>query len=114
MRASASVTRRNATRLGAPEAIAASSIDGSIAVNVATAMMNAVGATCIACTKIMPASEYALNGRTCMAASAIALSSPMRGDAKKSQATVFKIPGTISGTSAVVMPSARNGASVRA
>jgi hypothetical protein len=56
-RASASVTRRNATSPVAPEAIAASSIEGSIEVNVATAMMNAVGATCMACTKIMPGSE---------------------------------------------------------
>ena len=112
-RASASVTRRNAVSDPAPEAIAASSIDGSIEVNVATARMNAVGATCIVCTKIMPGSEYTLNGRRCTVACATALSSPMRGDARNSHETVFRIPGRMSGTSAVVMPRPRSGASVR-
>ena len=47
-RASASVMRRNAVAADAPDAIAASSIDGSIDAKVATAMMKAVGATCMA------------------------------------------------------------------
>jgi hypothetical protein len=42
------------------------------------------------------------------------LSKPIRGEARNSQATVLRIPGMISGTSAVVMPSTLNGASVRA
>ncbi len=113
-RASPSVTLRNAVSPDAPDAIAASSSDGSIDVNVATAMMNAVGVTCIAWMKIIPGSEYALKIRACSSASAASLSRPMRGDARNNHATVLRIPGTISGTSAVIIPRRRNGASVRA
>ena len=69
----------------------------------------------MASTQIMPASVYTSKGPavTPKAFFTTRLIKPMRGESKSSQEIVFRIPGTMNGTSAITAMRPRSGVLVR-
>src|SRR5215475_2862690 len=111
-RASRSVMARNVRNGDEPDASAASSSDESSDVNAAVLIRYATGITWIDWTKTMPLSENTLKIGKWMSRSQT-LIGPRSGESKRLHATVLRMPGMISGTSAATRAKAFAGVFVR-